>query len=151
MGQARELMDRSTQAILAGELDVLREVYAADVKVGTPDVGALSGVEAFIEWNRAFVGAFSDRAYRPERALETEEFAIDQGYFIGTHTGPLELPDGQSLAPTGKQLTLRAADIATVADGKIVRHDFYFDQLDLLTQLGLVETAPGSASSPGQP
>jgi hypothetical protein len=29
-------------------------------------------------------------------------------------------------------------DIATVANGKIVRHDFYFDLLDFLTQLGLM-------------
>jgi ketosteroid isomerase-like protein len=36
---------------------------------------------------------------------------------------------------------VRSVDIATVADGKIVRHDFYFDQLDMLTQLGLMEAA----------
>jgi ketosteroid isomerase-like protein len=139
-------MDRVTQAVLAGELDVLREVYAADVVVSTPDVGILNGVEAFIEWNHSFVDAFSDRHYRAERALETQDCAIDQGYFIGTHTGPLELPDGQSAPPTGKQLTMRSVDIATVADGKIVRHDFYFDQLDLLTQLGLMEAVARSAT-----
>jgi hypothetical protein len=31
--------------------------------------------------------------------------------------------------------------VATVADGKIVRHDFYYDTLDMLTQLGLMEAA----------
>jgi ketosteroid isomerase-like protein len=146
MGQARELMDRVTQAIVAGEWEVLREVYAADVVVSTPDAGVLNGIDAFIEWNHAFVDAFSDRHYRSERALETQECAIDQGDFVGTHTGPLELPDGQSAPPTRKQVTLRSVDIATVANGKIVRHDFYFDQLDLLTQLGLMEAAARSAT-----
>ena len=146
MGQARELMDRATQAVLAGELDKLREIYAADVVVSTPDAGVLNGVDAFIEWNRTFVAAFTDVRYRSDRALETEDCAIDQGDFIGTNTGPIELPDGKSAPPTGKQVTMRSADIATVAGGKIVRHDFYFDQLDLLTQLGLTEAAARSTT-----
>lgn len=139
MGQARELMDRVTQAVLAGDLETLREIYAPDVVVTTPDAGTLDGVDAFIEWNRAFIDAFSDRDYHSERALETQECAIDQGEFIGTHTRPLQLPDGQSVPPTSKQVRVRSVDIATAASGKIVRHDFYFDQLDMLTQLGLME------------
>ena len=139
MGQARELMDRVTQAVFAGDLDTLREIYAPDVVASTPDAGTLHGVEAVLEWHRAFIDAFSDLAYRSEQALETQDCAIDQGDVIGTHTQPLKLPDGQSLPPTGKQVTLRSVDIATVAEGKIVRHDFYFDQLDMLTQLGLME------------
>src|SRR5687767_7296458 len=71
MGQARELMDRVTQAVVAGDLDTLREIYASDVVVTTPDEGTLQGVDAFIEWNRAFIDAFSDRDYRSERGLET--------------------------------------------------------------------------------
>jgi len=139
MGQARDLMDRVTQAVLAGDLEPLREIYAPDVVATTPDAGTLQGLGAVLEWHRAFIDAFTDLDYRSERALEAQECAIDQGYVIGTHTGPLQLPDGQNLPPTGKQVTLRAVDIATAANGKIVRHDFYFDQLDMLTQLGLME------------
>ena len=138
MGQARELMDRLTQAVFAGDLDTLREIYAPDVVASTPDAGTLRGLEAVLEWHRAFTDAFSDLDYRSERALETQECAIDQGEVIGTHTQPLQLPDGQSLPATGKQITMRSVDIATVANGKIVRHDFYFDLLDFLTQLGLM-------------
>jgi ketosteroid isomerase-like protein len=137
MGQARELMDRGTRAGISGDLDVLREIYDPNVEVSTPDSGTLRGVEAFIEWNRGFIDAFSDRDYRAERSLETEDCAIDQGEFIGTHTQPLALPDGTSVPPTGKQVRMRAVDIVTVSDGKIVKHDFYFDQLQLLDQLGL--------------
>jgi ketosteroid isomerase-like protein len=146
MGQARELIDRMTQAVVAGDLDTLRETYAPDVVVTTPDAGTLNGIDACIEWNRSFIDAFSDRDFHSERALETQECAIDQGEFIGTHTKPLQLPDGQSVQPTGKQVRLRAVDIATVTNGKIVRHDFYFDQLDMMSQLGLMEAfAPPTA------
>lgn len=145
MGLARELMDRATNAVLTGDLEDLREIYSADVVATTPDGGTLRGIDAFIDWNRAFVGAFSDRAYEPTKQQETADGAIDQGDFVGTHTNPLQLPDGQSVPPTGRQIRMRSADMATVRDGKIVSHDFYFDQLDMLVQLGLVQ-APERAT-----
>jgi ketosteroid isomerase-like protein len=145
MGQARELMDRATEALVTGNLDALREIYAPDVEVTTPDLGTLRGVEAFIDWNRSFVDSFTERDYHRDRALDTDEYAIDQGEFIGTNTRPLELADGTSIPPTGKQVRIRSIDIATVSDGKVVRHDIYFDQLELLTQLGLAPAGTATA------
>jgi ketosteroid isomerase-like protein len=139
MGQARELMDRVTHAVLAGDLDTLREIYAPDVVVSTPDVGTLYGVAAILEWNRAFIDAFSDRDYRSERALETQERALDQGGSSAPTHGHCSLPTGRGVPPTGKQVRVRSVDIATVANRKIVWHDLCFDQLDMLTQLGLME------------
>jgi len=138
-------MDRATNAVLDGDLEALREIYSTDVVATTPDGGTLHGIDAFIEWNRAFVGAFTDRAYVPRQQQETADCAIDQGDFVGTHTNPLQLPDGQSVPPTGKQIRMRSADMATVRAGRIVGHDFYFDQLDMLVQLGLME-APQRAT-----
>jgi ketosteroid isomerase-like protein len=140
-------MDRATAAVLAGDLEALRSIYAADVVATTPDEGELNGIDSFIEWNRGFVGSFTDRQFIAMSKHETAECAIDQGSFVGTHTEPLRLPDGQSIPATGKQLRLRAADVATVRDGRIVRHDFYFDQLDMLVQLGLVEASSIAAST----
>ncbi len=139
MGQPRELMDRATAAVLTGDLEALRDIYAPDVVATTPDEGELHGIDRFIEWNRTFVGSFTDRQFVPLNEHETEECAIDQGDFIATHTAPLTMPDGQTVPPTGKQIRLRSADVATVREGRIVRHDFYFDQLDMLAQLGLIE------------
>lgn len=141
MGQARELMDRATAAVLAGELEALRDIYAEDVVATTPDEGNLNGIDAFLEWNRSFIATFSDRSYESERGFETEDCAIDQGYFVGRHTKDLDLPGGQSLPASGQQIRVRAVDLATVRDGKIVQHDFYFDQLDLLTQLGMTQVS----------
>jgi ketosteroid isomerase-like protein len=139
-------MDRATAAVLAGDLEALRAIYAPDVVATTPDEGELHGIDRFIEWNRTFVGSFTDRQFVSLNAHETADCAIDQGDFVGTHTEPLELPDGQTVPPTGKQIRVRAADVATVREGRIVRHDFYFDQLDMLVQLGLME-APASTTT----
>lgn len=147
MGQPRELMDRATAAVLAGDLEALRAIYAPDVVATTPDDGELHGIDRFIEWNRAFVGSFTDRQFVPMNGHETADCAIDQGDFVGTHTEPLKLPDGQTVPPTGKQIRVRAADVATVREGRIVRHDFYFDQLDMLVQLGLMDAPPSTRAT----
>jgi ketosteroid isomerase-like protein len=139
-------MDRATEAVLAGDLEALRDIYATDIVATTPDEGELHGIDRFIEWNRTFVGSFTDRQFVPMNAHETADCAIDQGDFVGTHSEPLKLPDGQTVPPTGKQIRVRAADVATVREGRIVRHDFYFDQLDMLVQLGLMEV-PTSATT----
>jgi ketosteroid isomerase-like protein len=61
--------------------------------------------------------------------------------FTGTHTGPLATDDGD-VEPTGAAVELRFADVSRVRDGKIVAYHTYYDQLGLLTQLGLMgETA----------
>ena len=137
MGQARELMNRATAAVLAGDLEALRNIYADDMVASTPDEGTLHGIDAYLEWNRSFIASFSDTSYEPQREFETEDCAIDQGYFVATHTEDMELPDGQTLPASGKQIRVRAVDLATVREGKIVQHDFYFDLLDMLTQLGV--------------
>lgn len=139
MGQARDLMDRATAAIFNKDFEALRGLYAPDVVVTGPDVGSLHGIDALIDYMKQFSAAMPDMSYEMTRTLETDECAIDQGDVLGTNTGPLPLPDGTTLEPTGKQVRMRSIDVATVENGLISRHDFYFDQLDLLTQLGLME------------
>jgi len=139
-------MDKATEAILDNDLEALREIYAPDVVATTPDAGTLHGVDEFIEWNRALMDAFPDARFELTQAYETEDCAIDQGDMVATHTGTFQLPDGGSIQPTGKQVRMRSVDVATVRDGRIVKHDFYFDQLDMLAQLGLME-APAQSQT----
>jgi ketosteroid isomerase-like protein len=147
MGQARELMDKATEAIMGGDTAALRELYAADVVATTPDAGTLHGVEELIAYMQGLDEAFAPMRYDIATGYETGEAAIDQGELVATHTGPLQLVDGRTIEPSGKELRLRSIDIARVENGKIVKHDFYFDQMDMLSQLGLLEAAPASAET----
>lgn len=68
---------------------------------------------------------------------------------VGTHTGPLDTPEGE-LPPTGRSLRLRECDMVTVVDGAAVTHRFYYDQVEFMSQLGLMGsgTGPGAAPQP---
>jgi len=53
----------------------------------------------------------------------------------GTHKGPLKTPTGE-IAPTGKNIEIRACQIVEVANDKVNSVRQYFDMGTLLKQLG---------------
>jgi predicted ester cyclase len=60
---------------------------------------------------------------------------------VGTNTGPLQLPSRETLPATGKRIRIRGTDAATVTNGRITNHRFYYDQMEFLGQLGLTPEA----------
>ncbi len=137
MAEARALMDRVTDAVMAGDLDELRACYADDATVVSPETGEITGADAVVEYLRSFADAFPDASWEEIARHEAGDTAIDEGYFSGTHTGPLQMPSGETLAPTGKRVRLRECDVATVRSGRITSHRFYYDQMEFAEQLGL--------------
>jgi predicted ester cyclase len=107
----------------------------------TPDAGEVRGRDAISAWFNQFSQGFPDASWEPLSKVESGNTAIDEGYFLGTHTGPLETPTGESIPPTGKRVRVRECDIATVENGRIMSHRFYFDQMEFLQQLGLAPEA----------
>lgn len=138
MGQAREIMDRVTSAVLAGDRAAVRRLYADDAVAETPDAGRLVGGDAIADYLVGFSRAFPDLSFEMAAELEAGETAVDEGYMIGTHTAPLITPDGE-LPATGRAIRMRACDVLTARDGVAIEHRFYFDQLAFMTQLGLGE------------
>jgi ketosteroid isomerase-like protein len=142
VGEARAIMDRVTEVISSGDIEKGIQFYAPDAVVVTPDQGEVKGAEAIAAWTKQFLDAFPDQEYEPLYSHEDGNTAIDEGYFVGTNTGELQLPTGETLPPTGKSVRMRSCDIATVEGGRITSHRFYFDQVEFLTQLGLMPEQP---------
>lgn len=136
MGEAREIMDRLTAAVLAGDRSAVLRVYAEDAVAESPDAGRLVGRDAIADYLLGFSQAFPDLRFEMAAELDAGETAVDEGYMIGTHTGPLVTPDGEVPA-TGRAIRLRECDVLTARDGLAIEHRFYFDQLEFMTQLGL--------------
>jgi ketosteroid isomerase-like protein len=72
-----------------------------------------------------------------EHRSEAADTVVVEGRFVATFTGPLTTDDGD-VAATGARVDLRFADVSRVRDGVIVSYHTYYDQLGLLTQLGLM-------------
>jgi ketosteroid isomerase-like protein len=138
MGQPREVLDRVTSAVARNDLEAARALYAPDAVAETPDQGTIRGRDAIVGYLGTFSAAFPDGAFEVVHAYESADTAIDEGYFAGTNTGPLAARTGDSLPPTGRYVRVRECDAATVKDGVITSHRFFYDQLEFLVQLGLV-------------
>jgi uncharacterized protein (TIGR02246 family) len=139
MGEARDLLDRMTNAVFSGDAEALAGCYADNAVAVTPDYGEVRGRAAIVDYFRPFFESFSDIGWAEIQRHEAGDVAIDEGYFTGTHTGPLPNPDGEPIPATGKHVRLRECDVATVAGGRITTHRMYFDQMEFMNQLGLTE------------
>jgi ketosteroid isomerase-like protein len=141
MGEARDVMDRLTEAIFRKDFDAVGELYAPDAVAVTPDQGEVKGREAIVGWSKELLDSFPDARYESLDEHEAGGVAIDEGYFVGTNTEPLTGPTGETIPATGKSVRFRACDVATVENGVVTSHRFYFDQMEFLEQLGLAEGA----------
>src|ERR687894_2809438 len=57
----------------------------------------------------------------------------------GTQTERLATVTGRTIPPTRRRATVSGVLLTEVRDGKIVRERWYWDQLSLLDQLGIME------------
>jgi ketosteroid isomerase-like protein len=147
MGEAREAMDRVTEAAFNNDEEGMKAIYAPEAIAETPDQGTIKGQDGIVAWFSQFTTAFPDGKFQSAHKHETGDTAIDEGWLVATHTGPLDLPDGTSIPPTGNSIRVRGCDVVTVEGGRIVSHRFYFDQLDFLGQLGLMEGMEAGAAA----
>ena len=102
MSANKELLDRYVERYNAGDLDGVMELYADDSVQGMPD-GVFEGRAAIRERLANELEAIPDVTHTVVSFIEQGDAFADEWTFVGTHTGPLTLPDGTVLPPTGKR------------------------------------------------
>lgn len=119
------------------------KLFSDDVKVTHPGGVVFQGWEGLRKgwdiWQHAFPGNHSTI----NNIFGTDDQACVEATFEGTQNGMLALP-GRQIPPTGRDVSLSFVNIYTISDDKIATLHTYFDQLDLLAQLGV---EPSTASS----
>ena len=105
-----------------------------------PD-GIFEGRSAIRDRLAKELAAFSDLAHRVVSYVEEGDAFADEWVFVGTHTGPVVLPDGTELPPTGKRVEVQGMELVRIRDGKIVVDNLYYDNLAVAAQLGLLPQA----------
>jgi steroid delta-isomerase-like uncharacterized protein len=141
MGAARERVEQGIEMWNNGDFDRLQTLMADD-QVWVSPTGRLTGSEAIVNRYRADLTAFPDRRLQVSKWVEEGDTVVVEYEWTGTHNGPLSLPDGAELAPTGQRITLLGVDVLEVRDGKTVAHRTYFDQLTVMIQVGVVAPTP---------
>ncbi len=122
----------------------IREGYAENVVFEAPGGVRMQGADAATQFGMAFVRAFPDVRLTVLNQVEGGDWVAFEMSFEGTHEGTLEGPGG-SIPATNRRVTGKGVEFIRIEDGKVVEEHLYFDQLEFLTQLGVMEQQAATA------
>jgi len=128
----------STEALNARDLNLWSQKRADDFTGEYPGLPVLNKTQSRM-FNQSFVTAFDDIHFHPERVLAEGDYVLIHWTASGTHTERLATVSGETIPPTGREVTIRGVLLAEVREGKVVREWVYWDQLALLVRLGVME------------
>jgi len=137
MSGDRDAYERSVQLYNAGDLEGLANSYTEDAILVTP-YGTAQGRAAILEtWGRG-KATFPDCIVTIDVLDEQGGTISSEWTWAGTNTGPLVLPDGTEVPPTGKRAELKGTEQAQMRDGKLAVQHMCYDNVALAEQLGLL-------------
>jgi steroid delta-isomerase-like uncharacterized protein len=134
MGEAAQMAVAYFSALSDGNVDRAVALIADGGDYRTP-MGRLPGKDAIRQYLAGFDAAFPDAHFDIEHVLESEDMVAVEGVYQGKHEGPLGLPDGTVLPPTGRSVHAPFATLLTVAGGQITSHRPYWDLAGFMAQL----------------
>jgi steroid delta-isomerase-like uncharacterized protein len=129
----RALLD----ALNAHDLSDWEAMLADDAICSYPGFRGENGKDAAKAYNAPFLTAFSDLHFEVLRTVAEGDTVVYVWNATGTHDGPLALPTGV-VPPTGKRGEVPGTLVVTMQEGKIIREETYWNQVELLAQLDLM-------------
>jgi hypothetical protein len=102
MNEGKKLVDRMWDVIENKQLERLHELVDADCVTRIPGM-ELRGVEPLQQMLGAYVVAFPDLKHIVTHHVESEGTLALQLSVTGTHTGPMQMPQG-AVPATGKKI-----------------------------------------------
>ena len=95
----------------------------------------LGSRDDFLGWLQEWATGMSDARVSEPDYLEAGEYSVCRFRGQGTNDGPM----GPTAAVTGKRMDMPFCEILGVRDGRITSGEIFYDQLTMLSQLGLTE------------
>jgi steroid delta-isomerase-like uncharacterized protein len=141
MGHNHDLVERFWSAFQAGDLEGATAQVADDavfLQPGMPEIRGSDGMRAMLAGWRA---AFPDIRHEVDDVVESGDTVAVQLRVMGTHQGPMRMPDGSEIPATGREVSWDSVDWIKIRDGKIVSWRVYQDNVPFLTALGLLPEA----------
>lgn len=142
--ESKAVIERNIKAFNAHDLEAMARDAAPDIQgTATGDI-KLKGPQEFKEFNQNFITAFPDARIEAKNMYGQANHVIVEGVFTGTHNGTLKTPMGD-VPPTGRKVTGDYVQIAEVDRGLIKKANLIYDQVQLMTQLGMAPAPPPQA------
>ena len=140
MADAQEVGAQWLEAFNAHDEGRMRELTAEDTVIEAPGDVRIEGRDATVGYAMTWINAFSDARIDVHDELAAGDWVVQEFVFSGTHTAPLQSPMGE-IPATNRTLRGRGVQIFRVQDGTVSDTRLYFDQVEVMTQLGLMPEA----------
>ena len=117
----------------AGNLSVADELIADNFVNHNPGPGQTPDREAFKQSITEFHNGFSGIRFNIDDLISEGDKTVARGTFHGTHTGEFA-----GVSATGKDVMMSWIVILRIKDGRITERWLHYNELDFLTQLGVI-------------
>ncbi|TMD89531.1 MAG: ester cyclase [Chloroflexi bacterium] len=141
--ETKAVVERGLKAFNAHDLEAVARDSAPDIELTAPGGVKVKGVQGVKEYNQSWIKAFPDARIENKKLIAQGNTVVVEGTFSGTHTGPLKTPMGE-VPPTGRKLKGDFIQVFEIDRGLVKRNYLMYDQVDVMTQLGM---APAGAKS----
>jgi predicted ester cyclase len=134
MAETKQVVERHVEAFNGRRADA--EPWTEDAGFVAPGA-SMRGREEVLAFLGAFWEAFPDGRLELSRVFGEGSVAAAEGRFVGTHSGVFRTPTGEVPA-TGRLVDFRWMSAYEARGDKLAAEHLFFDQVELLTQLGLI-------------
>ncbi|HEX7084167.1 MAG TPA: ester cyclase [Gaiellaceae bacterium] len=137
MGNAREVAEQFVDAFNAHDEERIRSLSAEDATIDAPGDMHLEGRDVAAGYAIGWLRAFPDARLRIHTTLAEGDWVAQRFTFEGTHDATLASPAGE-IPATHRRLEGRGVQMVRVEGGAVAETQLYFDQVQVLMQLGLM-------------
>jgi steroid delta-isomerase-like uncharacterized protein len=137
MPESKDTTARFVAAFNAHDEKALLELHSDNIKFNAPGGFKATNAKEATAFAMTWLKAFPDGKMTVRTELVSEPWVVQEVVMEGTHTAPLESPNGP-IPATYKKVKGYGVQILKVENGKIAEARIYFDQLDQMSQLGLI-------------
>ena len=137
MTESKDTTARFVAAFNAHDEKALRELHSDDIKFNAPGGFKATNAKDATAYALTWLKAFPDGKMTVRTELISGPWVVQEVVMEGTHTAPLDSPNGP-IPATYKKVKGYGVQLLKVENGKIAEARIYFDQLDQMSQLGLI-------------
>ena len=137
MSSAQEVAAKWLDAFNAHDEARIRELSGENAVVEAPGDVRVEGREPSTQYAMAWLNAFPDARITVNNELVADDWVVQEFTFEGTHEGTLASPSGE-IPATGRTLRGRGVQILRVEGDAVTETRLYYDQVQVMTQLGLM-------------
>ena len=142
MSDPKHVLEQAIERWNSNDRDGWAALYTDDVVYEAPGGARISGLADLKEqYFDALVTAAPDRSSRDVVLIAEGDQVVEVARYTGTHTGTWRSPNGVEIPATGKTVDFPFVGVFQVREGKISSIRIHYDQVEVLTQLGLMPGA----------